>query len=171
MMGRALTSVVRVVSAAQRAQARLGRKAPPARYRETIAQELTRVGFDLNHDVTQRSQSCMCGEPQRVDLIVNKQILVEFKHLPHLTPIHDDQLVALMTLMEMPYGLLFNMSERLGPRGLRLYINQSGRIRRHSLEPILQQCFRNRFGPPGARKPANFGKRPAQFARSSWRWS
>ncbi|MGA8655059.1 MAG: GxxExxY protein [Chthoniobacterales bacterium] len=57
-------------------------------------------------------------EPLKVDLLVERSVLVELKAVERVLPIHKAQLLSYMKLLNVPLGLLINFHELLLKDGI-----------------------------------------------------
>jgi len=69
------------------------------RFERQLELPIVYKGIHLNYDY-------------RVDLVVEKTILVEIKSVAELTPIHDAQVLTYLKLGGWPVGLIFNFNKR-----------------------------------------------------------
>ena len=60
----------------------------------------------------------------KVDLLVNKTIVVELKTVEKILPIHEAQIMTYMNLLKCPQGLLINFNTTNITRSLRPFINK-----------------------------------------------
>jgi GxxExxY protein len=56
---------------------------------------------------------------QKIDLIVEKTVLVELKAVPRLRPIHRSQVLSYLRTTKLRVGLVMNFNEVLFNNGLR----------------------------------------------------
>jgi GxxExxY protein len=63
-----------------------------------------------------------CG--YRMDLVVENLVVVEFKTVEKLLPVHDAQLLSYLKLSGMSLGLLINFHVPVLKDGLRRIVNQ-----------------------------------------------
>lgn len=89
-------------------------------------------------DIPYQQQVCFQGEykgkplpPQRIDLIVNDQIILELKSTRAVEDTHLAQLVSYLLLTDKPLGLLINFNAPTIQKGLHRRINS----RASSLHP------------------------------------
>jgi GxxExxY protein len=79
-------------------------------YRTCLATELRLRGLRVDAEVpiplTYKGQPLECAF--RLDLLVNKSVVVELKAVERLLPIHEAQLLTYLKLYERRIGLLFN---------------------------------------------------------------
>jgi len=59
----------------------------------------------------------------RVDLLVERRLVIEVKSLERLAPVHTKQLLTYLRLMELPLGLLMNFGAEMFRNGLSRVIN------------------------------------------------
>jgi iron complex transport system substrate-binding protein len=60
----------------------------------------------------------------RVDLVVERQVIVELKSVERLAPVHGKQLYTFLRLMNLPVGLLINFGGAALKEGLRRVVNR-----------------------------------------------
>lgn len=58
----------------------------------------------------------------RVDLIIERQLIVELKSVESLRPVHNAQLLSYLRLSGYPYGLLINFNSYQLKDGIRRLI-------------------------------------------------
>ena len=59
----------------------------------------------------------------RIDLLVEKSVVLEIKSVEILMPIHEAQLISYLKLGDYPLGLLINFNVRLLKQGLKRIAN------------------------------------------------
>lgn len=59
----------------------------------------------------------------RLDLIVEKSVVLEIKSVDRLMPIHEAQLISYLKLGDYPLGLLINFNVRLLKQGIKRIAN------------------------------------------------
>lgn len=57
----------------------------------------------------------------RIDLMVNKKVVIEIKACDKIIPIHEAQIVTYMKLARFPLGLIINFNERLLKDGIKRF--------------------------------------------------
>ena len=62
-------------------------------------------------------------EAFRIDLLVEKTLIVEVKSVERLAPVHAKQLLTYLRLMDLPLGLLMNFGADMFRVGLKRVIN------------------------------------------------
>jgi len=63
-----------------------------------------------------------CG--YRIDLLVERQVIVELKAVQTIDPIHEAQLLSYLKLSGCHVGLLINFNVELPKNGLRRLVNE-----------------------------------------------
>ena len=58
-------------------------------------------------------------EPLRLDFLIDNVLILEFKVVQQLLPIHEAQLLSYMKLLKKPLGLLINFHEFVLKNGIR----------------------------------------------------
>jgi GxxExxY protein len=93
-------------------------------YEKCLAYELKQAGLDyeaqIELPVRYKEVQIDCGF--RVDLFVEKALIVEIKAVEALIPIHEAQILTYMRLMGVKTGLLINFHERLLKDGIRRFV-------------------------------------------------
>ncbi len=59
----------------------------------------------------------------RVDLLVNKLLVVELKSVETLAPVHPKQLLTYLRLLHLPVGLLINFGSEIFKEGCKRIVN------------------------------------------------
>jgi GxxExxY protein len=59
----------------------------------------------------------------RIDLMVDKRLIVEIKTIDRLAPVHAKQVLTYLRLTEQPVGLLLNFSGETMKEGIRRIVN------------------------------------------------
>lgn len=93
-------------------------------YETCLAYELEQQGLFVERQkpmpLKYKTIDMDCG--YRLDLVINKQVILEIKAVEQLMPIHDAQLLTYMRLAECRLGLLINFNERLLKNGIRRFV-------------------------------------------------
>jgi GxxExxY protein len=88
---------------------------------EVIQQEL-QVKRQVPLPVVYKEIKLDCG--YRMDMVVEDLIVVEFKTVEALLPVHDAQLLSYLKLSGMPVGLLINFHVPILKDGLRRMVHR-----------------------------------------------
>jgi GxxExxY protein len=93
-------------------------------YRDCLAEELSvrRIPFEVEHPVAVRYKGVLIECAYRIDLFVNREIVVETKSVSALEWIHEAQILTYMKLSGARTGLLINFNVHRVKHGLRSYI-------------------------------------------------
>jgi GxxExxY protein len=106
------TIVTQIIGAAIVVHQRLGPGLKEAQYEDALKIELATAGLKFESQrrviITYRGQSL---RPQRIDLIVEEQIVVEVKSVARLHPVHRSQVISYLRTTGLRIGLLFNFNE------------------------------------------------------------
>ena len=90
-------------------------------YEACLAYELTERGLKVEQQkplpVVYREVRVDCG--YRLDLLVERSVIVELKSVDQLAPIHDAQLLSYLRLAHLQVGLLINFNEKVLTDGIR----------------------------------------------------
>lgn len=90
-------------------------------YRECLVYELEKRGIGIEAEVIQDVvyDDIVIKKGYRIDLFVDRQIIVELKSVDHLRPIHTSQALTYMRLAKVGLGLLINFNERYLKDGIK----------------------------------------------------
>ena len=80
--------------------------------------ELRGVGAEQEVVVPVEYKGFVFDEPMRLDVWVERCLLIELKTVERILPIHKAQLMYYMRLLSVPLGLLINFSEPVLKKGL-----------------------------------------------------
>ena len=90
-------------------------------YEECLCHELKehRVAFErqVPLPVVYKTVRLECG--YRIDLVVDRTVIVEIKTVERLLPVHDAQLLTYLKLSGLRTGLLLNFNEAVLRRGIK----------------------------------------------------
>ncbi|MES2628091.1 MAG: GxxExxY protein [Bacteroidota bacterium] len=93
-------------------------------YKQCLLYELTKSGLQVNSEVAMplvyQDVKLECG--YRLDLVVEKQIVLELKSVETLNDVHLAQLLTYMKLGKFELGLLMNFNVRVLKDGIRRVI-------------------------------------------------
>jgi GxxExxY protein len=121
-------------------------------YQVVLAAELERRGlrFERHKAVPFEFRGQRFQEGFRVDLLVEKLVIVELKSAAALAPVHTKQLLTYLRLMKLPVGLLINFGAATLKEGIRRVVNGY-----RSTAPRLR--VRLEVASPGSRTPSQTG--------------
>jgi len=93
-------------------------------YKQCLAYELSKAGIKFQIEaelpVIYKEVSIACG--YRIDLLIEKKLIVELKSVEKLNSIHEAQILAYMKLAKIKTGLLINFNEKRLRNGIRRFI-------------------------------------------------
>lgn len=93
-------------------------------YQQCLALELSRAGiaFEIEKEVPvhYKGMTVECG--YRIDLLIEKELIIELKSVIQVLPIHEAQLLTYMKLINIKKGLLINFNERLLRDGIKRFV-------------------------------------------------
>lgn len=94
-------------------------------YEAVLARMLERLGFFIERQTVVRFvyDEIVFDEGLRVDLIVDRRVVVELKSVESLAPVHAKQLVTYLRLLHLPVGLLINFGAATLKEGLHRVVN------------------------------------------------
>ncbi len=108
-------------------------------YEICLAQELGLRGHEVERQrqmpVVYRGIQIDCGH--RLDLVVDKLVIVELKAVESLLPIHSAQLLSYLRLSGLPLGLLINFNVGLLKQGIRR-LKPSPSVSASSVSSVVQ---------------------------------
>jgi len=110
-----------IIAAAIEVHRALGPGLLESAYEECLCQELSLRGISFERQIPLKVEfkglRLDCG--YRLDLLVEKQVVVEIKVVESLLPIHDAQLLTYLKLGGWKVGLLINFNVVVLKRGIR----------------------------------------------------
>ena len=93
-------------------------------YEQCLAVELSRlqIPFQLQVDlpINYKGMPLSCG--YRIDLLIDKQLIVELKSIEQLLKIHEAQILTYMKLSKVNLGLLLNFNVPILKRGIKRFV-------------------------------------------------
>ncbi len=109
-----------IIGAAIEVHRHLGPGLLESAYEECLCHELHLCGLAFERQVdlpvSYKGLKLDCG--YRIDLIVQKEVVVELKAIERIMPIHQAQLLTYMKLSGMSVGLLINFNAPLLTQGI-----------------------------------------------------
>jgi len=96
-------------------------------WREALQGALDVRGLRYERDVPVRVPDRALESDIMLDLIVEGRLVVELKNLPHLEPIHDQQMGCFLSLSGLSRGMVINFGQAEPRKGIRGYrVERSG---------------------------------------------
>jgi GxxExxY protein len=117
-----------VIGAAIEVHRNLGPGLLESVYESCLAYELKQraLAFERQKALPLVYKAMRLDQGYRIDLLVEKQVVVELKVVEALTPVHEAQVLSYLKLSGCPIGLLMNFNVKLLTQGLRRYIRTQG---------------------------------------------
>jgi GxxExxY protein len=114
-----------IVDAAYRLHSRLGPGLIESAYRLILAQDLEARGLRVEQErqISFEYEGISIANGFRVDLLVEKCVVVELKSLEKLAPVHTQQILTYLRLLDLPIGLLINFGAARMEDGLQRVVN------------------------------------------------
>jgi iron complex transport system substrate-binding protein len=115
-----------VVDAALNIHRELGPGLLESVYEALLAKALERRGFLVERQKVIRFEydDIVFEAGLRVDLLVERRVIVELKSLERLAPVHSKKLLTYLRLLKLPVGLLINFGGATLKEGLHRVVNQ-----------------------------------------------
>lgn len=100
-------------------------------YEAFLAAELEGRGFEVYRQkpMTVTRRGITIAEGFRLDLLVNKRLIIEVKSTERFAPVHAKQLLTYLRLSDLPVGLLMNFGAELFKDGLKRVIDPANSYR------------------------------------------
>ena len=106
-------------------------------YEECLCFELAQAGFVFGRQVAlpivYKSVRLDCG--YRLDIVVEKHLILELKTVERLLPIHEAQIITYLRLAGIPTGLLLNFNSAVLKHGIRRLMLPAGAERNLTVSP------------------------------------
>ncbi|UJP65769.1 GxxExxY protein [Mongoliitalea daihaiensis] len=95
-------------------------------YEHCLRHELLKNGYEVDQQmrVPVIYDSLEMEVNLRVDLLVNKTVVVELKAIENILPVHEAQLLTYMKLLKKPQGLLINFFTDNITRSKKPFVNE-----------------------------------------------
>lgn len=95
-------------------------------YEQCLCHELRLRGvpYERQKTLSLRYKEFELRAAYRIDLVVDRKLLVEIKAVEHLLPVHDAQVISYLKLSGLRTALLVNFHSATIKSGLRRFINE-----------------------------------------------
>lgn len=114
-----------IIGAAIEVHRHLGPGLLESAYEECLAVELLDINLTVERQlelpIHYKGRRVNAG--YRIDMLVNRQVIVELKSVQRLEPIHEAQLLTYLKLADKRYGLLLNFNVPVMKQGIRRLLN------------------------------------------------
>lgn len=97
-------------------------------YESLLVQRLQHAGHKVDRQmpVTATIQGMIFPEAFRLDILVERKLLIEIKSVEKMAPVHAKQTLTYLRLMKLPLGLLINFGGITLKEGLKRIANNYG---------------------------------------------
>jgi GxxExxY protein len=114
-----------VIGAAIEVHKYLGPGLLESAYQECLKYELEKAGLNVEKEKTLPIvyKDIRLDHGYRIDLLVNKKVVIEIKTVEALTDVHEAQVLTYLKLGGYKLGLLMNFNVSLLKNGLKRYVN------------------------------------------------
>ena len=94
-------------------------------YETILASKLARLGYEIDQqkDLGFSFEDLEFPAAFKVDLLVDRRLVVELKSIERLQPVHSKQLLTYLRLMKLPVGLLINFGCDTLKEGVKRVVN------------------------------------------------
>ena len=94
-------------------------------YEEALTWELTQRGLTVERQllVPISYKGNDLGSPLRLDLLIEKSVIVEVKATSNYNPIFESQILTYLRMMNLKVGLVINFGEKFVKDGIRRVVN------------------------------------------------
>ncbi len=120
----------RIIGCAIEVHRHLGPGLLESAYEECTCHEITQAGLRVQRQVplpvTYKQIVLDCG--YRMDAVVESAVIVEFKTVERLLPVHEAQLLSYLKLSGLGVGLLINFHVPVLKDGLKRIVNHFGEL-------------------------------------------
>jgi len=113
-----------IIGCAYKVHTKLGPGLLESTYEICLEYELIKAGFEVTRQVALPvvSDEIKLDAGYRIDLIVNRSVIIEIKSVEALAPIHTAQVLTYLKLADKKLGLLINFNETDLKKGIKRLI-------------------------------------------------
>lgn len=113
-----------IIGAAIEVHKQLGPGLLESAYEECLAYEFKQKGFEVERQVPVPVvyKEIKLEYGYRIDILVNKKVLIELKSIDALAPVHEAQVLTYMKFADIKIGLLINFNVSVLKQGLKRYV-------------------------------------------------
>jgi len=113
----------KIIGCAIEVHKRLGPGLLESAYEECLSYELKNTGLTIERQVpvpvVYKDIKLECG--YRIDILVEKTVVIELKAIEAFAPVHEAQILTYMKFAKMTIGLLINFNVTLIKNGIKRY--------------------------------------------------
>ncbi len=116
-----------VIGAAIEVHKELGPGLLESVYRKCLALELRQRKLDVQEEMELPLQykGKRIESSFRLDLLINKTLIVELKTVERVLPVHNAQIISYLKMGNKPKGLLINFNVPVLKQGIKRFVNSS----------------------------------------------
>lgn len=94
-------------------------------YEVLLAESLRQAGLAVERQIALplRYKGVVVDNAFKIDLLVNRTLVIELKSVERLAPVHGKQILTYLRLMNLPLGLLMNFGQGTFKDGLKRVAN------------------------------------------------
>ena len=94
-------------------------------YEVLLAESLRQTGLTVERQIALplRYRGVVVDNAFKIDLLVDRQLVIELKSVERLAPVHGKQVLTYLRLMNLPLGLLMNFGQGTFKDGLKRVAN------------------------------------------------
>lgn len=114
-----------IIGAAMKIHTALGPGLLESAYEACLCHELRKQGFQSERQVILpiHYDGIQVDEGYRIDLLVNKVVIVELKAVEKILPVHTAQIISYLRLSQLSIGLILNFKQEHMRDGIHRYVN------------------------------------------------
>ena len=114
----------KVIGCAIEVHRELGPGSLESAYEQCLAAELSRIGipFQVQVDLPLNYKGMQLDCGYRIDLLLDRQLIVELKSVEQLLKIHEAQILTYMRLAKVNVGLLMNFNVPVLKKGIKRFL-------------------------------------------------
>ena len=93
-------------------------------YQQCLSYELSKssVKFELEKELPVKYKDVVINCGYRIDLLIEKKLILELKCVEKLLPIHEAQILTYMKLSDIKIGLLINFNVMMLKNGIKRFV-------------------------------------------------
>lgn len=115
----------KVIGACLKLHTALGPGLLESAYEEALSYDLKQLGFDVSRQVPMpmHYKEVNMDVGYRIDLLINKKVIVELKSVEKLAPVHFAQTLTYLKLADLKLALLINFNTKHLKKGIHRVVN------------------------------------------------
>ena len=115
----------KIIGTAIKLHKQLGPGLLESAYENALAHDLKEIGFEVMQQMSMPFvyKEIKLDVSYRLDLLVEKKVIIEIKSIEMLSPVHFAQLLTYLKLSKLKLGLLINFNTKLLKDGIHRVVN------------------------------------------------